>query len=93
MSTDLTQVIRARAEAYEAPGAVQWYVDEFTIDCDAGEFWSMVEQAMPDVRAQVARELLAADRDYPGHDAGMAHDHLLGILARMAGGETGTGGT
>jgi hypothetical protein len=93
MSTGLTQVIKAHAEAHEAPGAVQWYVDKFTIDCDAGEFWAMVEQAMPDVRAQVARELLAADRDYSEDDAGMAYDHLLGILGRMADGETGTGGT
>jgi len=41
--------IRRVAGSHEpASGAAQWYVDEHVIDCDAGEFWAMAEQALRD---------------------------------------------
>jgi hypothetical protein len=44
----LAQVIREAVTAHEEDGAAQWYVDEFTIDCDAERFWQVVEQAIRD---------------------------------------------
>lgn len=40
------QRIKDAVEAHEASGSRQWYVDEFVIDCDAAEFWAVVEQAL-----------------------------------------------
>ncbi len=44
----LTRAIREAliAHSEEASGHVQWYIDEFTIDCDAEEFWNATEQAI-----------------------------------------------
>lgn len=88
----LVQVIREAVTSHEEDGPAQWYVDEFTVDCDAERFWQIVEQALRKVadepaeaRRSVARELLAADDAYPADDAGMAYDNLLGIMRRMAG--------
>lgn len=44
----LAQVIREAVTAHEEDGPIQWYVDEFTIDCDAERFWQIVEQAIRD---------------------------------------------
>ena len=41
----LTQAIRDAVTAYDE-SKDQWYVDEFTIDCDAEEFWRITEQAL-----------------------------------------------
>ena len=44
----LAQVIREAVTAHEEDGPAQWYVDELTIDCDAGRFWQVAEQAIRD---------------------------------------------
>jgi hypothetical protein len=47
----VTRAIRERIEAHEGSPAGQWYVDENCIDCAAGEFWAVVDEA---VRASLA---------------------------------------
>jgi hypothetical protein len=47
----LVQVIREAVAAHEEDGPAQWYVDELTIDCDAGRFWQVVEKAIRDAPA------------------------------------------
>jgi hypothetical protein len=43
---EILQAIRKVIEQHEAPGPVQWYVDELVIDCDADEFWAVVGKAL-----------------------------------------------
>lgn len=44
---DLTaDQLRAAVMAHEPHGAVQWYVDEHVIDCDAREFWAVIAAAL-----------------------------------------------
>ena len=38
--------IKDAVDAYDDGGYHQWYVDEFVIDCDAEEFWRVVERAL-----------------------------------------------
>lgn len=40
--------IRAAMRAHEPHGAVQWYIDENVIDCDAPEFWAALAAALED---------------------------------------------
>jgi hypothetical protein len=53
MSTEearqITQAIMAAVRNHEPQGLVQWYTDELCIDCDAEEFWDVVEQALTDL--------------------------------------------
>jgi hypothetical protein len=46
----LTKVIMKRVDEHHndetLQGGVQWYADEFVIDCDAEEFWKVVEEAL-----------------------------------------------
>lgn len=41
--------IRAALTAHEPHGAVQWYIDENVIDCDAPEFWAVLAATMGNV--------------------------------------------
>lgn len=45
---ELPELLRVReaVQAHDAPGHLQWYVDDLVIDCDAGEFWKVVAQAL-----------------------------------------------
>ena len=43
------QLIRRKIDNHDPEGGVQWYIDQFCIDCDAGEFWQVVEQALTEV--------------------------------------------
>ena len=48
----VTRAIRERVDAHEPYlHMTQWYVDDNAIDCDAGEFWAVVDEA---VRASLA---------------------------------------
>lgn len=39
--------IRYTMEGYEPEnGSIQWYIDSNVIDCDAGEFWKVLERAI-----------------------------------------------
>ena len=41
--------VKAAIAAHEPEdGYLQWYADEHTIDCDAGEFWRVVAKALGD---------------------------------------------
>ena len=41
--------LRAAVMAHEPDDdSRQWYVDEFVIDCDAEEFWAVIERALAD---------------------------------------------
>jgi hypothetical protein len=41
--------LRAAVEAHRpSDGSLSWYVDEFVIDCDAGEFWAVIARALAD---------------------------------------------
>jgi hypothetical protein len=42
------QAIREAASSYDYDGPEQWYVDDLVIDCDAGTFWRVAEQALAD---------------------------------------------
>ena len=42
----VTRAIRERVEAHEGTSAAQWYVDEHSVDCDADEFWAVVDEAV-----------------------------------------------
>lgn len=43
---ELTAAIRHRVAHHIAPGAAQWYIDERCIDCDADEFWNVVDDVV-----------------------------------------------
>jgi hypothetical protein len=63
----LVQVIREAVSAHEEDGPAQWYVDEFTIDCDAERFWQVVEQAIRDQElGRTGMGELAIPEDVPG---------------------------
>jgi hypothetical protein len=41
--------LRAAVTAHEPEdGYRQWYVDEYVIDCDAEEFWAVIERVLAD---------------------------------------------
>jgi hypothetical protein len=43
----VTRAIRDRVDAHEPYlHGTQWYVAECCIDCDAGEFWRVVDEAV-----------------------------------------------
>jgi NTP pyrophosphatase (non-canonical NTP hydrolase) len=54
--TAMMETIRAAVDAHGTTGGIQWYVDEFSIDCDAEEFWGVVftaiSAAMPGAQNQ-----------------------------------------
>jgi hypothetical protein len=54
----LVDAIRTAIYAHEGAPATQWYVDEFVIDCNADEFWDVVQQAL---RERLAGGKEAAD--------------------------------
>ena len=52
MTTDaqaMTALIRDRIERHIIVGPTQWYIDQHCIDCDADEFWRVVERVVQDV--------------------------------------------
>lgn len=51
LAARLTKAIMERVEAHEVTGLRQWYVDDTCIDCDAEEFWNVVEQALAEAEA------------------------------------------
>lgn len=52
-SSDVAQAIvnciRSRVDNHIYDGMSQWYVSEFSIDCEAEEFWRVVEGAVREV--------------------------------------------
>lgn len=52
---EITQILRATVEAHGPNAAGQWYVDKFVIDCDADEFWKVIEHALTQLPVDPAR--------------------------------------